>query len=460
MLWRLEPHPPSRMPHPALADDLRLHLRYAPLLTVLMQIGSQQQSYLQTTGCSGCRHQRCRPDCRMQLLKRLLVADQVARDLRPIPLGLAIRPYTRMVLAIPGPQAQALDGQVLHPWRDARLWAVWRMVAGHAMVGVALAAGADGPDPLLLLRTHGWYGWTVPASMVRAGTSSTIPWHIPYGWVWPHAPQVLLPRHAGTPPSEPIVPPPPPPALAPTPLPAATDPAAASDALPLMVGGQVLGLLTMTLVLRTLTTLQQIEHPIPMADTRMDDMSDPTEPAIRSAEPVPLPRRRRWSRAPQASASTPAPTTISHTSRSLDHDAGASTPSNAPAAVPGTAATACDTDDTTPTHAALAWVDGPGLAADEVAHLMTLLVQTPRFTTGPQHGVSVQGLKTHVGLDRPHAKALLTWLDQAGILAAPRFPAAPWQAPRPLVTNDLAEIAAKLAATPLPTADDIQATFA
>jgi hypothetical protein len=444
MLWRLEPHPLSRMPHPALANDLHVHLRYAPLMTVLMQIGSRQQSYIQTSGCPGCRHQRCHPDCRMQLLKRLLVADQVARDVRPIPLGLAIRPYTRMVLALPGPHAHMLDGQQLHPWRDARLWAVWRMVTGRIVVGVALAVGADGPDPLLLLRSHGWYGWMAPSPVVRTGTRSSLPWQLPYGWMWPHAAQILLPHHADSTPTDPIAPPP---------LPRPTHPLPdATDALPLMVGGQVLGLLTMALVLRTRALLEQIEQPptpttIPV-DSSIGDISDPAVATIPSDHPLPLPRRRRWSR-PAHPPPTPAMASTTLDRVATNGENTTNDPVASPIAMP---------IDSAP--ATLPWVAGPDLAADDVAHLITMLVQTPRFTMGPQHGVSVQGLKTHLGLDRPHAKALLTWLDQAGVLAAPRFPAAPWQTPRPLVTCDLAEIAAKLASTPLPTADDIQATFA
>jgi hypothetical protein len=49
-----------------------------------------------------------------------------------------------------------------------------------------------------------------------------------------------------------------------------------------------------------------------------------------------------------------------------------------------------------------------------------------------------------------HSRAVLLWLDAAGLLEAPADPAQPWAAPRRLVTNDAAAIAMKLREAPLP----------
>jgi hypothetical protein len=178
---------------PTLGTDLALHIRYAPLTTIAIQIGTQQQTYLSTPTCAGCKHRRCTPDCRVQLLRRMLRANGVARDLRPVPHGIQARAYTRLTLAVPGKQAHILDGSLLRPWRDARLWTTWRTVAGRRMVGLALAVGADGPEPASILRELGWRTIAMPRQVLPHFTTP-IPPILPFGWhSLPH-PFLFLPQ--------------------------------------------------------------------------------------------------------------------------------------------------------------------------------------------------------------------------------------------------------------------------
>lgn len=302
LLWRIEPSPTGICIGPTLAEDLALHLRYAPLTTVLAQIGSQQQAYVSTPGCAGCGHRRCTPDCRMNLLRRMLLADHVAADLRPIPLGLSARPYTRLVLAVPGPQARPLDADVLTPWRDARVWAVWRMVLGQQVVGAALAVGAEGPEPLTALRERGWIGIVAPRPLVRH-VRQPQPFGLPYGWRWTTPAHMLLPRFVAEAPREsaafnhePII----------TPAPAETlRTITDTPPIPFMVAGQVCGVLTSMLLIQALAAFATIEQHLMAAKATSPETMDPMPastgmPTTAIPDPVPTsaapPRRplRRW----------------------------------------------------------------------------------------------------------------------------------------------------------------------
>jgi hypothetical protein len=128
-LWHLEPGE-RRAPPEGLGEDLALHLRYASISTILVQVGDRQQAYLCGTGCPGCGGRRCAAWCRAALLRRALGAHGVARQLRLVAGGLAARPYARVALAAPGRGALPLDGGLLRPWREARLWVTWRHIGG------------------------------------------------------------------------------------------------------------------------------------------------------------------------------------------------------------------------------------------------------------------------------------------------------------------------------------------
>jgi hypothetical protein len=98
------------------------------------------------------------------------------------------------------------------------------------------------------------------------------------------------------------------------------------------------------------------------------------------------------------------------------------------------------------------WPAGPhGLSEAAVAALVAQIVVEPRLTSGRpgQIGLSASRLKT-LGVPIAQARALLAWFDLAGVLAPPADPERPWDAPRPLLTDDLQTIAALLRTTPVP----------
>jgi hypothetical protein len=191
MLYRLSACQEPALP--ALANDLALHLRYAPIHTLLVQIGNRQQAYISSIGCVGCLQKRCEASCQMQLLRRMLVANRVATEIQIVPHGLMQRPYTRVACALPGKHARALDTMLLTPWREARLWAAWRTMFGQQVVGVALAVHGAGPSPGDVLREYGWHGCTFPAPIAAYATRPQ-PRMLPFGAIWRGLPFMLLPE--------------------------------------------------------------------------------------------------------------------------------------------------------------------------------------------------------------------------------------------------------------------------
>lgn len=110
------------------------------------------------------------------------------------------------------------------------------------------------------------------------------------------------------------------------------------------------------------------------------------------------------------------------------------------------------------------WPAGPGdMHAAALARLVPQLLHEPtlRSERKGQAGLTkgrLVGLRVP-GLTEPVARALMVWFDAAGVLAPPQDSQGPWRAPRPFVTDDLDQIAARLRATPLPTADAVQAAY-
>src|SRR6266487_2082283 len=151
-LWCLEGATAATLAQPTRLElGLRLHMEHTELITVLMQIGDQQQAYLSAQGCEGCGYERCVPGCYVELLRRLLRACFDASTLRAIPGGLAKRPYRRAVIAWPTTKAEPLMGVPLTPWPEARLIVQWRGRRRQIAATALLAVGADGPDPALAL---------------------------------------------------------------------------------------------------------------------------------------------------------------------------------------------------------------------------------------------------------------------------------------------------------------------
>jgi hypothetical protein len=196
-LWRLDGASDTTLAQPLrLEQGLRLHLQHTELITVLMQIGALQQSYISLGGCEGCAHGRCMPGCYVELLRRLLRVCFDACTLRSVAGGLAKRPYQRVALAWPTAKAAPLADMSLSSWPEVRLSIHWRAAQRQIACAALLAVGADGPDPAQALRSFGWKTWTLPKSLGPKLANSTLPSALPFPGVWSQAPTLLWPRLA------------------------------------------------------------------------------------------------------------------------------------------------------------------------------------------------------------------------------------------------------------------------
>jgi hypothetical protein len=163
-------------------EVLRIHLAHAPLTTVLMQIGDAQRLYLALDGCSGCADGRCLPGCRADLLRRALRASGVG-ELSLVREGLAARPYSHAVLALPSRDAQPIDGALLSAWSDARLILHWRNWTGGMLAATALLLTGEGPDPLAVVRACRWQTFALLGPL-RRRVMQPIPAALPLGRRW------------------------------------------------------------------------------------------------------------------------------------------------------------------------------------------------------------------------------------------------------------------------------------
>jgi hypothetical protein len=159
----------------AFIDGLTLHVANAALVSVLMQIGATQQSYVAMRGCSGCERGRCESGCHVDMFQRLLDRHGTGLTLQHVTGGLATRPYTRVVVAVPGRHAQ-LHSELLHPWPEARLVVSWQPgKRGSIQMAALLLVGADGPSPCRELRARGWQPWPVLTAIARRWACAPIP---------------------------------------------------------------------------------------------------------------------------------------------------------------------------------------------------------------------------------------------------------------------------------------------
>lgn len=188
-LWRLF-HSDSTRPI-QLAEVLHVHLAHAPLTAVLAQIGDKQRIYLALDGCSGCLEGRCLPGCRADLLRRALCAAEIG-ELSLVPEGLAARPYSHAVLALPGREAQPLDGALLQSWSDARMVLHWRSWRGTSLVATALLLASQECDPAAALRAYGWKSFPLPGALLRRA-DQPIPPALPLGKRWQGSPYLPQP---------------------------------------------------------------------------------------------------------------------------------------------------------------------------------------------------------------------------------------------------------------------------
>lgn len=194
-LWRLTRSNSRPLPADvtALADGFQLHVAHAAIESILVQIGAEQQSYVAMRGCGGCTRGRCEPGCHVDMFQRLFARHGSGLALQHVADGLASRPYTRAVLALPGREPQ-LHSQLLHAWPDARLVVSWRPGKRQGVQTAALLlVGADGPSPGRVLREHGWQPWPLHRMLGRRWVYRPIPPALPLTFPQRGTPTLLLP---------------------------------------------------------------------------------------------------------------------------------------------------------------------------------------------------------------------------------------------------------------------------
>lgn len=110
------------------------------------------------------------------------------------------------------------------------------------------------------------------------------------------------------------------------------------------------------------------------------------------------------------------------------------------------------------------WPAGPGgLTPAALGALIPRLLAEPSFRSERpgQSGITkgrLAGLRD-AALTEAAARALMVWLDRAGVLAPPANGQSPWRAPRTFALDDLAQLAARLRATPLPSPEEVRAAY-
>jgi hypothetical protein len=179
-------------PGERMTNGLSYHLRVSELMTVLMKVGDQVQSYVLLDGCKGCRSGRCETGCRTDLLRRSLENDSA---LRQVIHGLQPRPYTRRVLAWPGKSAQPLSVTLLNEWEEARLtihYHPWPFGKGKIAAVALLLVGEGETNPKAVLREQGWNAVALPL-WLPFYQPKAVPQSLPFGQPYPHPPLLLFP---------------------------------------------------------------------------------------------------------------------------------------------------------------------------------------------------------------------------------------------------------------------------
>jgi hypothetical protein len=403
LLWRLTGATQETLTQPErLVHGLTLHLRYADVLAVLVQIGHLQQAYLALHGCVSCAQGRCAPGCTADLLRRLLAACFPGATMHLATSGMARRPYVRLSVAVPTPAAQPLDGTLLHGWNEARIHLLWRAGKRGVQCAALLTVGADGPSPAAVLQSHGWQPRPLDTWLARR----TLPAPIPHLRTLPRqthlAPALLLP------------------------IPSTTLPGMEAT-----VSGFAIN-----------------RHPAGNGHTVGHDSPDDAAvvPTVSNALSLALDDAALAAWLQSALRAAPLPTPMQDTPAALE----AVVPEEPMSTIHGTAT-------------AGSWPAGPcDLAPQAVAHLLHQVTTHPAFTRGSQAsqiGVVKGRLTKVLGLSEAAAAAMMVWLDAAQVLVAPLRPDDSWRRPRPLATTDLEQIAAYLMATPVPSAMAIQAAY-
>jgi hypothetical protein len=101
-----------------------------------------------------------------------------------------------------------------------------------------------------------------------------------------------------------------------------------------------------------------------------------------------------------------------------------------------------------------------GLAATDLQYYVEQICTTTVHRSDPFPGLTTGRLRPLLApAHKSLAPLLLVWCDRAGVLAPPVSAAAPLRHPRALLQATPQELAARLRATPLPTADEVAAAL-
>lgn len=187
-LWRL--HNVGPAPHlPEQFDaGFRLHVAHTDLLSIIMQIGEQQQAYISTVGCEGCRQGRHQPGCYLELLRRLLVATYDPKsDVRLISSGLARCSYRYICFAQPTRHSVPFTSAALTRWREARVAVHWHCGPRGLSTAALLAVGEE-PNPAILFQEYGWSVRLLPRRIGVYMANIPIPTSVWFRRAWSGAP--------------------------------------------------------------------------------------------------------------------------------------------------------------------------------------------------------------------------------------------------------------------------------
>jgi hypothetical protein len=432
-LWRISIATEEPITKPdALATGLRRHLAVAPLRAAIVQIGDRQQAYITLEGCPGCAYGRCVEGCRVESLRRTLRAaagPNIAITL--VRSGLTQRPYTRRyaLRLLPGftGVAPALAGTMLHHWPDARLMVAWEGIVKEQPTFTAwLHLGNKGPEPQA---TFAEFGWQTILRRLLPGEHPSVhlanefgmltPINGPLPWVgdpWLPVPAidraVRAVRQVGEGDARVIA----------ANLVEARRPLIAAGAAPeggeaAQEGGEV---------------AQEGGEAAQAARARRARLADHLPPIV-AGENIFAKRGELASVALLAAPTAPI--------------AGLSNAPTAPAK---------------PKPESI-WPKGPGSGKGALwpnvldTFFATILAPDSPYYTADQLGLTYRRVLDTLGeRHAEHARALIVWLDQAGLLAEPANPTRPWECPRPLTTPIPTEIAAGLQGTPHPTGEALE----
>jgi len=434
VLWRLEHATAECVTRPdRLADGLRLHAQHAPLLTTLIQVGAHQRAFVATRGCRGCAEDRCEAGCYGELLRRLIAATVPGSSLAASS-GLAARPYRRAVLAWPAARARYLPASALAGWEEARLTLHWSAAArgGVAVAGV-LAVSADGPDPAQVLASFGWLAPQVPAPLIGRVAAPPVPRPIPVRRPWRGAPALLFASAVSTDAAES--------AASAVSADAAESAASAEAAARDAVDGREP---------RAADALSYCYGPV--VYRLSPRLAGAIAGALRRRRTEPAAHAAGGGRPPEearpARDTAALPATLYAGAQGEAGEAGGGEPEGHSAA---------------PERDGSPWPHGPGaLHPQALRELVERMVASPVLTAGQQAsqiGLTRRRLEQLPGVTPDLARALLVWFDAAHVIADPYHPDRPWVSPRPLLDLDPQAIAARLRATPLPSAEAIAAAF-